>query len=817
MTMPDRPPPPPDRHYRQIVECAVDYAIIGTDLQGRIVSWSAGARHLLGWAEEDMVGQTLHRLFTPEDVAAGVPEREMTSAQRTGSAADERWHLRRGGERFWASGELMPMKDDAGALTGFVKIVRDRTQHQLADARLRQLNETLKASEGRLQLALDVGGMAVWQGNLRSREVMWWPGMAEIHGLPGGSDPLGPSEYLRLIHPEDHVRVLQAVRDTVAQQGPVAIEYRVLWPDGSVHWMEARSKRFVDERGEPWAVAGVCLDVTRRKRIESDLRFVAQASAELAGLADYQSTLDRIAHLAVPEFADWCMVDILGEHGALERVAVAHADPQREHLARELHRRFPPDPSRIAGAGPLNVLRTGEPERIAEISSEQLDQAVAQTDYLSALRALGVHSYIGVPLAVRGKTLGVITFVTGESHRRYSRRDLALAEDLARRAAVAIENAMLLRTVQESDRAKDVFLATLAHELRNPLAPVWNGLTIIARAPHDTQRVVKMAGMIERQVAQLTRLVDDLLDVSRITTGKIELKKVSCDLGAILRSAIETSRPHIETARHGLALKLPDAPLAIEGDPVRLAQVFANLLNNASKYTPPGGQIEVDVEIDAPWVVVRVRDTGEGIPPDMLDKVFGLFTQVTHPAERHQGGLGIGLSLVDGLVRLHGGTVEARSAGAGQGSEFIVRLPRPPRPEQAADDDDETRPAPLETAPARSRILVVDDNEDGAATLAELLRMMGCNVRLANDGASAIAAIIETAPDVVLLDIGLPDINGYEVARRVRAMSQLPQPRLIALTGWGQEQDKRLAAQAGFDDHWTKPVDPSRLQQLASR
>jgi signal transduction histidine kinase len=431
-----------------------------------------------------------------------------------------------------------------------------------------------------------------------------------------------------------------------------------------------------------------------------------------------------------------------------------------------------------------------------------------------------VHSYIGVPLSVRGKTLGVITFVTGESHRRYSRRDLALAEDLARRAAVAVENATLLRALRESDRAKDVFLATLAHELRNPLAPVWNGLTIISRAPQDTKRVVQVAGMIERQVGQLARLVDDLLDVSRITTGKIVLKRVRCDLGAIVRSAIETSRPHIEAARHGLSVELPDQPLETDGDPVRLAQVFANLLNNASKYTRPGGQIEVVAQAEPEWLVVRVRDTGEGIPPEMLGKVFGLFTQVTHPAERHQGGLGIGLSLVEGLVRLHGGTVEARSAGIGHGSEFVVRLP-PLRREPQGEDQTmagDTAAAPLDVPERRApSILVVDDNIDGAATLAELLQMLGCRVRVANDGGSALAIVAEMAPDVVLLDIGLPDLNGYEVARRVRAMSGIGQPRLIALTGWGQEQDKRLAAQAGFDDHWTKPVDPMRLQQLAAR
>ncbi|HWI83076.1 ATP-binding protein [Ramlibacter sp.] len=817
--MPDRPLPPLDldRHYRQIVQSAIDYAIVGCDTDGRVTSWNEGARRVLGWSEQDMLGQTVHRFFTPEDNASGTVEREMAQARRAGRAADERWHLRAGGERFWASGELMPLRDEGGAITGFVKILRDRTEQRVGEARLRELTATLQASEQRLQLALDVGGMGVWQVNLQTREVVWWPGMAEIHGLPAGAAPPAADGYARLIHPEDRDRVLQAMRDTIAQRRSQHIEYRVLWPDGSCHWIEARSRLFCDAQGAAWAVAGVCLDITPRKRVEGDLRFLARASAELAGLTDYQSTLDRIAHLAVPEFADWCMVDILGEDGALERVAVAHSDPAKEQLARDLHRRFPPDPGRIAGAGPMNVLRTGQPERIREITGELLDRAVAQTDYLAMLRAMGVRSYIGVPLAVRGKVLGAITFVTGESHRLYRRGDLALAEELGRRAAVALENAMLLRALQESDRAKDVFLATLAHELRNPLAPVWNGLTIITRAPHDSQRVLQVAGMIERQVGQLARLVDDLLDVSRISTGKIELKKQPADLAAILHSAIETSRPHIESARHGLSLEVPREPLEVEGDPVRLAQVFANLLNNASKYTRPGGRIDVVVHAEPEWLVVRVRDTGEGIAPDMLAKVFGLFTQVTHPAERHQGGLGIGLSLVEGLVRLHGGTVEAHSAGLGQGSEFVVRLPRRPVPEQQEQrhGHEQTRPQPLAAdSPAAHRILVVDDNVDAAATLAELLRMMGWEVAVANDGLSALEAVAAHSPEIVLLDIGLPDITGYEVARRIRAGAGSRQPRLVALTGWGQEQDKRMAAQAGFDEHWTKPVDPTRLQHL---
>ena len=673
--------PETDSHYRQIVESAVDYAIVGCDLRARVTSWNEGARRVMGWTEAEMLGQSLHTFFTPEAVAAGAVEQEMATAQRDGRAIDERWHLRKGGERFWASGELMPLKDEAGALTGFVKILRDRTE-------------------------------------------------------------------------------------------------------------ERRNQR--------------------------DLKFLAEASGELASLSDYQTTLDKIAHLAVPRFADWCAVDIVGDGGSLERVAVAHADPAKEQLARDLHRRFLPGPDWMKGAGPWHVLRTGKTERAEQLSDEMLARTIANPAYLAALRSLGMYSYLGVPLTARGKTLGVVSFITAESRRRYTAQDEALALDLARRAAVAIENANLLRALQESDRAKDVFLATLAHELRNPLAPVWNGLSIIKRAPQDAARVQQVAEMIERQVGQLARLVDDLLDVSRITTGKIELKKKRTDLAGILHSAIETSRPHIERAGHKLTVRLPDEPTDIEADPVRLAQVFSNLLNNAAKYTRPGGNVELIVEAQPERLVVRVRDNGSGIAPEMLGKVFSLFTQVTHPAERTQGGLGIGLSLVEGLARLHGGSVEARSEGLDKGSEFIVYLPRWHTPADEVTPDSPQPCARRDKGDGPRRVLIVDDNQDAANTLAELLQMLGSEVAVAHDGAAAVEQVAQFAPDVVLLDIGLPDIDGYEVARRIRGLEKGHQPRLIALTGWGQDEDKRLAADAGFDEHWTKPVDPGRLQQLAS-
>ena len=360
-----------------------------------------------------------------------------------------------------------------------------------------------------------------------------------------------------------------------------------------------------------------------------------------------------------------------------------------------------------------------------------------------------------------------------------------------------------------------MFLATLAHELRNPLAPIWNSLSIMKRAPGDSHRVEQASGVIERQVNQLSRLVDDLLDISRIGTGKIELKKEPTSVVRLVNAAVEMSRPHIEAAHHQLTVSFPDEPVRVMADPARMTQVFSNLLNNAAKYTRKGGRIDVRVEPGPGEVVVRVRDTGTGIAPEMLNKVFGLFAQVEQPEERRQGGLGIGLALVEGLVRLHDGQVEAHSPGQDQGSEFIVRLPRLGARALAPAKIAGPGPAPG-PAPGR-RILVDDDNLDTASTVGDLLAMSGNTVEVVHDGQSAVERTASFRPDVVLLDIGLPDITGYEAARRIRRLEGVRQPMLIAVTGWGQPQDKQLAAQAGFDQHWTKPVDPARLLALSTR
>jgi PAS domain S-box-containing protein len=671
----------------------------------------------------------------------------------------------------------------------------------------------MRDAEAHLRSALEAGGIGAWQLDLADNKSTWWPGMELLHGLPPGSAALQPDVYDSVVHAADRELFRAAVQMSAIGDGWHRVEYRVVWPDGSVHWLEARGRVVLrDAQGRAVCMCGICQDVSRRKQSELDLKFMQQASEELAGVADLQTTLDRIAGLSVPHFADWCAIDLLQPDGRLERVAAAHVDPDKAHLAHELHRRYPPDPD--SPSGTWNVIRTGQGTVVPEITPEMLERATRDPQLLGMLRELGLHSYLGAPLVARGQVLGVITFISAQSRRRYSQDDLVLAEVLGRRAAVALENAQLLAALKESDRAKDVFLATLAHELRNPLAPIWNGLSIIKRARGDPLRIDQVCAIIERQVGQLSRLVDDLLDVSRISAGKIELKKEPTNLVHIVSAAVEMSRPHIEAAHHQLSLTFPETSTAIVADPARLAQVFSNLLINAAKYTRRGGRIDLTVKAEENDLVVCVRDNGTGIAPEMLRKVFGLFTQVTHPSERRQGGLGIGLSLVDGLVRLHGGRVEAFSEGLDRGSEFVVRLPRnlPEAPQAwAAARDGAAAEAP--SAQAR-RVLVVDDNEDAASTVADLLEMTGNEVRVANDGSSALRQVQSFKPDIILLDIGLPDINGYEVARQVRALQGVRQPLLEALTGWGQQQDKDAAAQAGFDLHWTKPVDPARLSSL---
>jgi PAS domain S-box-containing protein len=416
----------------------------------------------------------------------------------------------------------------------------------------------------------------------------------------------------------------------------------------------------------------------------------------------------------------------------------------------------------------------------------------------------------------------VADFIT---EKRFLRRDgetiwvkltLALARVTGERGAhgVAVieditEQKHAEEDLREADRRKDEFLATLAHELRNPLAPIRNSLHIFRMKGIHDPAVERVTGMMERQVAHMVRMVDDLLEVSRVSRGKIELRKETVELAGVLRNAIDTSLPLIEKGRHRLHVEMPDDAILLDADAVRLAQVFANLLNNAAKYTPEGGEIRLTVRLDKGEACVCVKDNGEGIPRQMLQRVFNMFTQVNTGA-RAQGGLGIGLTLAKTLVYLHGGTIEAASEGPGRGCEFTVRLPVVQRAAAPAPEKEVVAGAPLR------RVLVVDDNHDAADSLGLLLQFLGADVMVVHDGHAALAAIKTFKPAVVLLDLGMPGMNGLEVARRMREDPEARGITLVALTGWGQREDRRRTSEAGFDYHLVKPADVGMLQSILS-
>ncbi|MDB5310551.1 MAG: luxQ 2 [Gemmataceae bacterium] len=514
------------------------------------------------------------------------------------------------------------------------------------------------------------------------------------------------------------------------------------------------------------------------------LAFLAKVGAVLGQSLDAAVTARDAAGLSVPTLAGLAAVVIPQQRQGEWNVTLAREGPDgttvEEGIGREV---LPPDLP-----GLIDRVLAGD----APVPDPDADVVV-------------------LPLRARGRPFGALALARAPGARGFGGADLTVAEALASRAAIALENARLYQDVEEADRQKNEFLSMLAHELRNPLAPLQNAAEVIRLKVPNHPQVTWAREVIDRQLKHMVRLVDDLLDVSRITRGKIRLKIEVVNLADVVAHAVEAGRPLIDGAGQQFDLVLPPDPVWVNGDPARLAQVITNLLNNAAKYTERGGHIRLSLGRDDGSAVVRVRDTGIGIPPDMLGAVFDLFTQVDRSLDRSQGGLGIGLTLVHRLVTMHAGTVTAHSDGPGQGSEFVIQLPAVPAPVGRPGMAD----GPVcRTSPTSLSILLVDDNVDGAESLAALLRLVGHDVRLAHDGPVAVDAAVGFRPDTVILDIGLPGMNGYDVARRLRATPETAAAVLIAVTGYGRDEDRRQAHEAGFDHHLVKPVEFVTLRQL---
>ena len=444
----------------------------------------------------------------------------------------------------------------------------------------------------------------------------------------------------------------------------------------------------------------------------------------------------------------------------------------------------------------------------------------AHDNYIRNYLTTGRAKIIGVGREVVGRRRDGSVFpmelAISEFRLNGERHFTGITRDITDRKRMQHELQAQLFELAEADRQKNEFLAMLAHELRNPLAPMRNALHVLSmpEVPEDTAQ--RALGMMGRQLNHMIRLVDDLLDVSRIIQGKIDLRKEVIDIASVVGRAVETAQPVIDARRHCLSVELPREPVFVEGDPLRLAQVIANLLTNAAKYSPPESPIDLTVREEGGQTVLRVRDRGIGIAPELLPQVFDLFVQADASLARSEGGLGVGLTLVKRLVEMHGGMVSAASEGLGKGSEFAIRLPLVSH-EEACTGGREGRARARVTDALRKRVLVVDDNVDAAESVAMILRLSGYDVRCTYDGVSALDAAKSYHPDVVVLDIGLPGISGYEVARRLRLDPEFEETPLVAVTGYGQDVDRHRSRNAGIDYHLTKPVDPATLQQLLAK
>ncbi|GAC1539535.1 MAG: hypothetical protein NVS2B9_06510 [Myxococcales bacterium] len=674
--------------------------------------------------------------------------------------------------------------------------------------RLEALSVDLEASEKQFRRLADAIPQIVWtatsDGGIDYTNSRW----AAYVGEPLAAK----SDAGRAVFPADRALIAERWAEAQRTRTTFEIEFRFRRAsDGMYRWFLSRGIPVEDETGRIVRWFGTSTDIHDQRLLRDRARFLAEASRMLSSSLDYEETLKSVAASAVPDFADWAAVDVLAD-GKLCRVAVVHQDPAKARLAREIFARSP----EVTGAPA--VVRKGTSDFVPEIFPATLQQ-IPDPELRAQLLGLGLRSAIVAPMIARGVAVGAISFVFAESERRYSADDLAVAEDLGRRAGVAVDNARLYRDSTEASRLKDEFLSTLSHELRTPLTAVLGWARILGTTDSDAEKLQRGLSTIERNAKAQAQLIDDLLDLSRIVTGKLRLNVRSFNPLDAIEAALETVRPTAELKSVRLAPVLDPAAGPVVGDPDRLQQIVWNLLSNAIKFTPKGGRVQVRLARFHSQIEVEVSDTGQGIEPAFLPFVFERFRQADASVSRTQGGLGLGLSIVRHLVELHGGTVEAKSDGPERGATFRVLLPlaaaRDERPEgRAAHPATSGRVADLRAAPSLAgvRVLVAEDAPDAREMIAVALETRGADVVLTAAGAEALARLRRERFDVLVSDIGMPDMDGYALIREVRKLPDAGgRVRAVALTAYARSEDRTRALVEGFDVHLPKPVEPAEL------
>ena len=779
----------------RITLASIGDGVIATDPKGLVTFLNPIAEEQTGWRLDDARGKPITEIFhIVNEQSRQVVENPCEKVMRTGKIVGLANHTiliaRDGGERP-IEDSAAPIIDGDGVIHGMVLVFTDATAQRRTQGALQQLAAIVEHSDD-----------AVISKNRRGIITSWNAAAERLYGFTA-AEAIG--QHISMIVPKSHRAELEVIMERLWRGESIQDWDTVrLRKNGAPVDVSLRISPIRDSDGDVIGASKVARDITHRKRSQDSLRFVADVSASLAALIDRDSALQKAAEAMVPFFADWCVVYALRPDGTIGSPASAHRDDEKRQLLREFLAEYPVDwesPSIT-----VKAWRTGRTQYIPQMPDAQINSLGTTDRLLYALRSLDPRSVISVPMRIRERTMGVISFVNAEPSRQYDESDVLLAEDLPRRVATALDNAQLLNSVRESERQKDEFLAMLAHELRNPLAAIRYAIEAARLPGHGNS--AEMLEVIDRQAGNLTHLIDDLLDISRISQEKIQLRRESIDAAKVVQRSARAVQSQIEEQRHTLKLDLGADPLPLYVDATRTEQILANLLTNAAKYSPAGSEISLRAHAFEGEAVIEVADRGIGISAEMLPHVFDLFAQADRTLDRSQGGLGIGLTIVRKLAEMHGGAVSARSDGPGQGATFTLRLPlsEPVEPSSAVTDDQPSSHPPL-------NVLVVDDNRDTAQAEAMLLRMHGHQVTIAHDGRSALELFESIRPDAVLLDIGLPVINGYDVAAQLREQGHKDE-LLIAVSGYGQAEDRERSLRAGFDHHLLKPVDVRELMRI---
>ena len=791
--------------------------LIGDTMPIPVTLCSRGLRYLwvsktyadwLGSAVEEIVDHSIEEVVGAQALAAIRPHiDDVLRGKRV--QYEDRISFRGIGER-WIQATYTPTYESGPEPSGWVAVVVDITERRRIEASLRD-----SESAARLLAAIvESSDDAIVSKDLHGVVTSWNRGAERIFGYTA-AEMVGRS--IRLIIPDER----QAEEDAVLariRRGDVVDEYETVRrrKDGTQIAVSLTVSPIRTSTGEIIGASKIARDISEPQQAARQAAFLAEAGAVLASSLDYEATLTSVANLAVPAIADWCAVDIV-RGGKIDRLAVAHVDPSKIPFAKMVRERYenPHQPYSVSA-----VIQTGVPALVDGITDDMIVAAAGgDAERVRLVRSLGLRAYMCVPLVAHGQTLGALTLVTGDSGRRYSSRDLRFAQDVAYRAALAVDNARAYDQTQQANRLKDEFLATLSHELRTPLNAILGYSRMIRSGLTTGEKQERAIATVERNATSLTQIVEDVLDVSRIISGKLRLNVQPVELPDVVAHAVETILPAANAKGVRVQVVIDPRAAPVSGDPERLQQVIWNLISNAVKFTARGGHVQVRVERVNSHVEIVVSDTGIGIPTEFLPHIFERFRQADAGTTRQHGGLGLGLAITRHLVEIHGGTVHAASGGPGAGATFRVKLPvMIVHPEAETDRRVHPRDArsehPVLIPNLKGvRVLAVDDDSDALLLVAEILEAAGAQVTAVDSGPAAIAALETLQPDVLLADLGMPHMDGFELIAQLRKSksASVRDVPAAALTAYARSEDRARALRSGFQMHLAKPIDPGEL------